>query len=39
VSSKLVAVPAKGDKEIGDKINKIVGKLADANDSLKGARP
>ncbi|MDO8289203.1 MAG: type I restriction-modification system subunit M [Parvibaculum sp.] len=30
-------VAAKGDKEIGDKINKIIGKLADANDSLKGA--
>ncbi|MFA7416845.1 MAG: type I restriction-modification system subunit M [Rhizobium sp.] len=30
-------VAAKGDKEIGDKINKIVGRLADANDSLKGA--
>jgi len=30
-------VAAKGDKEIGDRINKIVGKLADANDSLKGA--
>ena len=28
-------VALKGDKEIGDKINKIVGKLADAND-LKG---
>jgi type I restriction enzyme M protein len=28
---------AKGDKEIGDRINKIIGKLADANDSLKGA--
>jgi type I restriction enzyme M protein len=28
---------AKGSKEIGDKINKIIGKLADANDSLKGA--
>ncbi|MBA2659868.1 MAG: type I restriction-modification system subunit M [Nitrosospira sp.] len=27
----------KGDKEIGDKINKIIGRLADANDSLKGA--
>jgi len=31
----LVAI--KGDKEIGDKINKIIGRLADANDSLKGA--
>ena len=30
-------VAAKGGKEIGDKINKIVGRLADANDSLKGA--
>lgn len=30
-------VAAKGDKEIGDKLNKIIGKLADANDSLKGA--
>ena len=30
-------VAAKGDKEIGDKINKIIGRLADANDSLKGA--
>jgi type I restriction enzyme M protein len=30
-------VAAKGGKEIGDKINKIIGKLADANDSLKGA--
>jgi type I restriction enzyme M protein len=30
-------VSAKGDKEIGDKINKIVGRLADANDSLQGA--
>jgi type I restriction enzyme M protein len=30
-------VAAKGDKEIGDRINKIVGRLADANDSLKGA--
>ena len=28
-------VALKGDKEIGDKINKIIGKLADAND-LKG---
>ena len=30
-------VAAKGAKEIGDRINKIIGKLADANDSLKGA--
>ena len=30
-------VAAKGDKEIGDRINKIIGKLAEANDSLKGA--
>ncbi len=30
-------VALKGDKEIGDKINKLVGRLADANDSLKGA--
>ena len=30
-------VAAKGNKEIGDRINKIIGKLADANDSLKGA--
>ena len=30
-------VIAKGDKEIGDRINKIIGRLADANDSLKGA--
>jgi type I restriction enzyme M protein len=30
-------VAVKGDKEIGDKINKIIGRLADANDSLKGA--
>ena len=28
-------VSLKGDKEIGDKINKIIGKLAEAND-LKG---
>src|SRR3970040_2707819 len=28
-------VALKGDKEIGDKINKIIGRLADAND-LKG---
>ncbi|MFZ4701817.1 MAG: type I restriction-modification system subunit M, partial [Candidatus Methylumidiphilus sp.] len=27
----------KGNKEIGDKINVIIGKLADANESLKGA--
>ena len=30
-------VAAKGSKEIGDRINKIIGRLADANDSLKGA--
>jgi type I restriction enzyme M protein len=30
-------VAAKGDKEIGDKVNKIIGRLADANDTLKGA--
>jgi hypothetical protein len=30
-------VAAKGDKEIGDRINKVIGKLAEANDSLKGA--
>ncbi|MGY6217668.1 type I restriction-modification system subunit M [Methylolobus aquaticus] len=30
-------VKAKGDKEIGDRMNKIVGRLADANDNLKGA--
>ncbi|HBG29954.1 MAG TPA: type I restriction endonuclease subunit M [Gammaproteobacteria bacterium] len=30
-------VAAKGDKEIGDRINKIIGRLADANDSLRGA--
>lgn len=30
-------VEAKGDKEIGDKVNKIIGRLADANESLKGA--
>ncbi len=30
-------VTAKGDKEIGDKVNKIIGRLADANESLKGA--
>jgi type I restriction enzyme M protein len=30
-------VATKNDKEIGDRINKIIGKLADANDSLKGA--
>jgi type I restriction enzyme M protein len=28
---------AKGDKEIGDRLNKIIGRLADANDNLKGA--
>lgn len=30
-------VAAKGDKEIGDKLNIIINKLASANDSLKGA--
>lgn len=30
-------VAAKGNKEIGDRINKIVARLADANESLKGA--
>jgi type I restriction enzyme M protein len=30
-------VALKGDKEIGDKINKIIAKLADANENLKGA--
>lgn len=30
-------VAAKGDKEIGDKLNKIIARLADANDNLKGA--
>jgi type I restriction enzyme M protein len=30
-------VAAKNDKEIGDKFNKIIDRLADANDSLKGA--
>ena len=30
-------VALKNDKEIGDHINKIIGRLADANDSLKGA--
>jgi type I restriction enzyme M protein len=30
-------VAAKGDKEIGEKLNKIVAKFADANVSLKGA--
>ncbi|MEO5371653.1 MAG: type I restriction-modification system subunit M N-terminal domain-containing protein [Magnetococcus sp. DMHC-1] len=30
-------VAAKGHKEIGDKINTIIGRLADANDTLKGA--
>ena len=30
-------VALKGDKEIGDKINKLIGRLADANESLKGA--
>lgn len=28
---------AKGDKEIGDRLNKVIGRLADANESLKGA--
>lgn len=30
-------VKLKNDKEIGDKINKLIGRLADANESLKGA--
>lgn len=30
-------VAAKGDKEIGDRINIVIGKLAKANDSLNGA--
>jgi len=30
-------VAAKNDKEIGDKINKIINRLADANEQLKGA--
>ncbi|TXT51242.1 MAG: type I restriction system adenine methylase HsdM [Spirochaetes bacterium] len=30
-------VAAKNDKEIGDKINKIIARLADANEQLKGA--
>ncbi|MCK6391179.1 MAG: type I restriction-modification system subunit M [Azonexus sp.] len=30
-------VAAKGNKEIGEKLDKVVAKLADANDSLKGA--
>jgi len=30
-------VAAKGSKEIGDLFNKIIGRLADVNDSLKGA--
>ena len=30
-------VALKNDKEIGDKINKLVARLADANDTLKGA--
>ncbi|MBU1230237.1 MAG: type I restriction-modification system subunit M [Proteobacteria bacterium] len=30
-------VALKNDKEIGDKINKLIGRLADANTSLKGA--
>ncbi len=45
-SNSLIKIPAggsfddlvalKGDKEIGDKINKAIGKLAEANDRLKG---
>ncbi len=30
-------VAARGDKEIGDRIGKVIGKLAEAIDSLKGA--
>ena len=30
-------VKLKNDKEVGDKINKLIGRLADANESLKGA--
>lgn len=30
-------VKLKNDKEIGDKINKLIGRLADANESLQGA--
>jgi len=30
-------VALKGDKDIGDKINKIIARLADANENLKGA--
>jgi type I restriction enzyme M protein len=30
-------VAAKNGKEIGDRLNKVIGRLADANDSLKGA--
>ncbi|WP_137895150.1 type I restriction-modification system subunit M [Ramlibacter sp. 2FC] len=30
-------VKLKNDKEIGDRINKLIGRLADANESLKGA--
>ena len=30
-------VAVRGEKEIGDRINKIIGRLADANDSLTGA--
>jgi type I restriction enzyme M protein len=30
-------VKLKNDKEIGDKLNKLIGRLADANESLKGA--
>ena len=32
-------VAAKGDKEIGDKVNKIIGRLADANDSQRIVEP
>ena len=32
-------VALKGDKEIGDRINKIIGKLAEANDLAEGHRP
>ena len=32
-------VALKGDKEIGDKINKIIGRLAEANDLQEGHRP
>ncbi len=30
-------VAAKNDKEIGDRLNKVIGRLADANETLKGA--